>query len=386
MPEPRQPKYRQIFEHVYDGILRGRYRPGSRIPTELELAAQFEASRMTVSRALRDLESEGFLLRRHGAGTFVRENGGRATGSVGLIFPGFPGFHSGIFDAMTLEITRRAQAAGYGLVLGDPLQGGVDAALGDPQKICEPYLVRRVACVFFTPVELPPEQMAGNARITDIFEEAGIPVILVDRDICDFPARSNHDLVGIDNFASAYNLAEHLLRQGYRELHFAATSAVAGTITARILGYQSAMIRHGILPDLKWVHRGDPQSPSFARELAEEAAGSAILCSNDHLAAILMRHFAPLGVRVPGDVAVVGFDDTPFAPLLAPPLTTVRQPGAELGAAAVRLMLERLADPRIPPREVRLPCELVVRESCGTPGHAQASAPATPRKSARRRP
>lgn len=389
MAEKRRYKYREVFEHVYQGILRGRYRPGSRIPTEMELATRFEASRMTVSRALRDLQNQGFLLRRHGAGTFVQDQHRPLTGTVGLVFPDFPGFHSSVFDAMTVELTRQIQAAGYGFFMGEPLHGGVATAQDDPEttgephlpggaahahqlrlqhaeKACEPYLARRPVCIFFTPVELPADQMAVNLRIIEIFEQEHIPVVLVDRDICDFPERSRHDLIGVDNFGSAYVMARHLLSLGHRRIHFVGTSAVAATVTARIMGYQAALIQHGVVPEPEWVHRGDPSLLEFARGLDTRSA-DAFMCSNDHVAAILMRHFAALGIRVPDDVAVVGFDDTPFAPLLAPPLTTIRQPAIDLGVAAVRVMLERLADPNLPAREIRLPSRLVVRESCGAP-------------------
>ncbi|HOM50758.1 MAG TPA: GntR family transcriptional regulator [Phycisphaerae bacterium] len=384
MAEPRRHKYREVFEHVYQGILRGRYRPGSRIPTEMELATRFDASRMTVSRALRDLQSQGLLQRRHGAGTFVQEVPRQENGTVGLMFPVFPGFHTGVFDAVTVELTRQIQAAGYGLFLGHPLHGGVNAVLENPEKICEPYLERGLCCVFFTPVELPAEQMAANVEIVKTFEREGIPVVLLDRDICDFPARSRHDLIGVDNFGAAYILTQHLLSLGHRRIHFVGTSAVATTISARIMGYQAALVQHGIMPEASWVHRGDPRLLEFARQL-DPGSTDAFLCSNDHVAAILLRHFVTLGVRVPDDVAVVGFDDTPFAALLAPPLTTVRQPAVALGAAAMRVMVERLEDSTLPPREIRLPSELVVRESCGAllRGGAkqvqpQAGAPGTP--------
>lgn len=380
MPEPRRHKYREVFEHVYQGILRGRYRPGSRIPTEMELATRFEASRMTVSRALRDLQNQGFLLRRHGAGTFVQDPQRQNSGTVGLMFPVFPGFHTGVFDSFTVELTRQIQVAGYGLFLGHPLYGGVNAVLEHPEKACEPYLARSLSCVFFTPVELPPEQMVANLRIVEVFERERIPVVLVDRDICSFPARSRHDLIGVDNFGAAFMLAQHLLKLGHRRIHFVGTSTVASTVSARIMGYQAALIQHGIMPDANWVHRGDPGQLEFARELDPKSA-DAFLCSNDHVAAILMRHFANLSVRVPEDVAVVGFDDTPFAPLLAPPLTTVRQPAVDLATAAMHAMVERLTDRSIPPREIRLPCELVIRESCGaSPVMASQPAPvASPR-------
>lgn len=384
MPEQKDFKYRQISDHVYQGILGGRYRPGSRIPTEMELATHFEASRMTVSRALRDLVSQGLLLRRHGAGTFVRGVESRTVGAVGLLLPDFPWVHDGVFHTLALEVTRQAQAAGYTLLLRDPAQGGVEALVQDPEGVCELYIRQEAVCVIFAPAELPPEDMSANVRLAETLQRAHIPLVLVDRDIYEFPARSHHDLLGVDNVGASYALAKHLLSLGHRRIHYVAMSTVAATVGARIMGYKMALLDQGIVPENNWVHRGDTQSLDFVRELVEHASADAFMCSNDHVAAMLMRHLAALGVRVPRDVAIVGFDDAPFASVLAPPLTTVRQPGTELGAAAARLMLERLAHRDSPAREVRLSCELVIRESCGA-NAGQSPAQLLDRKKLKRR-
>ena len=80
-----------------------------------------------------------------------------------------------------------------------------------------------------------------------------------------------------------------------------------------------------------------------------------------------MRELQAAGIRVPADIAVVGFDDIHVGSLLTPPLTTVRQPMRLLGERACSLLLERLADPSLPRRAERLPTELIIRESCGCP-------------------
>ena len=91
----------------------------------------------------------------------------------------------------------------------------------------------------------------------------------------------------------------------------------------------------------------------------------AIVCGNDQMAIGAMRELQTAGIRVPADVAVVGFDDIPLSTMLAPPLTTVRQPMRLLGERACARLLQRIADPSLPPRVERLPTELIVRESCG---------------------
>jgi DNA-binding LacI/PurR family transcriptional regulator len=93
----------------------------------------------------------------------------------------------------------------------------------------------------------------------------------------------------------------------------------------------------------------------------------AIVCANDQTAIGAMRDLQAAGIRVPSDIAVVGFDDMRISALFTPPLTTVRQPMRELGERACALLLGRVGDPALPPRSERLRTQLIVRESCGCP-------------------
>ena len=95
----------------------------------------------------------------------------------------------------------------------------------------------------------------------------------------------------------------------------------------------------------------------------------AIVCANDQMAIGAIRELQIAGIRVPADVAVVGFDDMHASTLVAPPLTTVRQPMRLLGERACSRLLERIADPALPRHVERLPTELIIRESCGCGGH-----------------
>jgi DNA-binding LacI/PurR family transcriptional regulator len=97
--------------------------------------------------------------------------------------------------------------------------------------------------------------------------------------------------------------------------------------------------------------------------MADVADGA--VCANDETAAVLIRSLQRRRRRVPRDVRVVGFDDVRFAKIVSVPLTTVHQPCREIAATAFRAMLERLADPTLPPRTITLTPSLVIRESCG---------------------
>jgi DNA-binding LacI/PurR family transcriptional regulator len=92
----------------------------------------------------------------------------------------------------------------------------------------------------------------------------------------------------------------------------------------------------------------------------------AIVCANDRTAAHLMRTLLRLNYSIPSDIRLVGIDDADYASLLPVPLTTLRQPTRQIGDAALTTMLERVARPGLPARDVLLHCDLIVRESCGT--------------------
>ena len=232
-------------------------------------------------------------------------------------------------------------------------------------QICEEYANRGVAGVFFSPMEMPQEAMSINARIADALDQQGIVVVLLDRDVCDFPRRSRFDLVGIDNVNAGYVLTEHLLGLGHRQIGFIQPAWGASTISARIAGYREALKSHNITPVAGWVRRGDTTDLEFVRDFIERVKPEAVVCVNDHEAARLMRSLAALSVKVPEDVAIVGVDNDMWATLLSVSLTTLQQPCAELAAAAMKLMLERFAEPSRRPREVCLACRLIVRESSG---------------------
>jgi GntR family transcriptional regulator, arabinose operon transcriptional repressor len=357
---PSGPKHQQIATQLRDAILKGSYAEGARLPSETELVERHGVSRPTVGRALRDLQREGLVERRVGSGTFVRRRAAAKGGLWGLIIPGLG--NTEIFEPICAELAQRAQRHGFSLLWGSAAGEGLTPA-AQALQLCAQCLERRVAGAFFAPLELTDAREEINARIVAELKDAGIPLVLLDRDLYEFPRRSAHDLVGIDNTAAAYVLTEHLLQQGSRRPVFVARPLSAATVEQRILGFRGALAAHGIASVEKRVSLGDPADPEFARGLVRQA--DACVCANDHTAALLMHTFEALGVHVPRDVRIAGFDDTRYAKLLAVPLTTMHQPCREIGAVAVRAMLERCQAPDLPPRQILLEAALVVRSSCG---------------------
>lgn len=359
-----QPKYRSIYEHVSREIQAGRYRPGQRLPSELELSRRFNTSRPTVIRALRDLQHHGFLERRAGSGSYVLDRSQNRTNLLGLLVPGLG--RPGIFQPICAEIARASHGSNYDLLWGDIAEGDLDTCNKQAERVCRQYIDRKVAGVFFEPLELLPAKDEINDRIAAALAGAGIPVVLLDRGLRAFPDRSRFDLVGVDNRLVGHTLADHLISLGCRRIDFVGRPGYAPTVEERIRGFVESMESHGLASERKCVHRGDLSDPAFARHLVKDPTPEAFICANDDDAVDLMIALAALGVRVPGDVRVVGVDDVnPYSKLLPAPLTTIRQPCREIGAAAVKLLLDRIANPEQPPRDVRVGFDLVIRESCG---------------------
>jgi DNA-binding LacI/PurR family transcriptional regulator len=234
------------------------------------------------------------------------------------------------------------------------------------ESLCRYLISRRVAGVFFAPVEHTPNQDAVNLRIAGELAEAGIPIVLVDRCIRRYPDRSRYDLVAIDNARAGYRMTRHLMEAGARRIVFAARPGAAPTVEARHAGYREALWRCKLEAEPQLHLELEHDFSGHLRDFMLSVRPDGIVCANDLTAARLMHELLKLGFRVPEDVRIAGINDVKYARFLPVPLTTLRQPCQELGAAAMKVMLERLDSPDAPARDVLLDCELVVRQSCGT--------------------
>lgn len=362
-----KPKHHEISSHLQTEIAAGRYGEGARLPSEVQLVKQFSVSRPTVARALRDLETQGLIERRAGSGTYVRSNIQRNTASriLGLLVPGLASTE--IFQIICGEIASLARVNEYGLLWGGSTNPRVDtdASLKHAEELCKQFIEREISGVFFAPAELQPGQEQANSKLAESLREAGIPVVLLDRDLLEFPRRSDFDLVGIDNMTGGYLLAEHLIKLGSRKIFFVARPLSAATVEARVAGVREALLRHRIEPEPGWIRTGDPADLKFVRSLVAGRQADAFVCANDDTAAVLLRSLESQGVRAPHEVRVVGFDDVNYATLVSVPITTIHQPCRDIAVIAFRTMMERLAEPTLPTRSIMLTPRLVVRESCG---------------------
>lgn len=358
-PKPTA-KYQTIFRSIKDAIASGQYRTGQRLPSESELVKTFGASRITVNRALRELQLGGIIDRRAGSGSYVRPEATRSY-TFGLLIPELG--QTEIFEPICRGMAESQETDGQHVLLWSKSLGDSESRESQAVQLCRQMAAKKISGVFFAPMELTSAKDAVNQTIVDTFDQAGIPVVLLDRDLVAYPARSRYDLVGIDNRRAGYSVAAHLVDVGCKRIAFVARPGSAPTVDARIAGYREAILDSQTSWDPRFVRRITPWDKPAVQEMMTSLKPDGIICANDFSAANLMKTLGELNVAVPDEVRMAGIDDVKYASLLPVPLTTIHQPCAEIGAAAVAAMIQRLRNPGLPARDILLNFRLVVRES-----------------------
>ncbi len=357
------PKYRQIYDDLLASIQSGALRAGDRLPSEAALGKRYDTSRITVAKAVNELQLRGFVTRRAGSGTHVLAASRQAGRLFGLLIPDLG--KTEIFEPICQGMMQSPLSKPHSLLWGHAM-GDATLQEQEAEQLCQRYIAQKVSGVFFAPLEFTPAKDAVNRRIVAALDKAGTAVVLLDRCYAAYPSRSRHDLVGIDNRRAGFLITNHLLKLGLRRIAFVAKPLSASTVTGRIAGYREALFSQGVDAREDLVRRGDAGDPDFLDKLLEECRPEAIVCANDATAARLMTLLIAKGIRVPGDLRVVGVDDVKYAAMLPTPLTTQHQSCGNIGAAALSTMLDRLENPQRPTRDILLQTHTVVRQSCGS--------------------
>ena len=356
-------KYLAIADSLRRDMESGKYAAGARLPSEAELTRRFKVSRMTVVKAVQQLQQEGLISRRVGSGTYANgapDSGGRA---FGLIIPDMG--QTEIFEPICRGMMRMPSIKANSLTwaqAGSSTRGREEEA----EDLCHTYIRQRIDGVFFAPLEFPVHKDV-NVRILSALEKAKIPVILLDKDYVEYPHRSKYDLVSLNNRYAGFIVTEHLIRQGAKRIAFFCRNFSAQTVEHRIVGYREALYMNGLPMPGELVIRGNASDPAFVDQSIRGNQADAVMCANDLTAAHLMQTLLNLHIRIPEEVRVAGVDDVRFASLLPIPLTTLHQPCTDIGIASMSAMLERISHPHLPPRSILLEGHLVIRRSCGHP-------------------
>ena len=356
-------KSERIVRELLAEYASGRQAPGVALPGEQTLARRFGVARETVRKALDELQRQGVVERRKGAGTFLSEGSARKTGLIGFLVPDLGA--SGFFGDVHREMEKLAAGNGYRLSVATIQPADAETMIRETRRRARELAVARVEGVVFRPL-LDERCAKVNREVVRIFEHTETPVVLLDADVVEPPERSACDLVSVNNVEAGRQVAVHLLSRGYRRIGFLMNGPSIGTNSNwrnRLFGVAGELALRGCETAVRMLTFDPRDVASVRRHLGQRGRQDAVVCGNDETAAALVRSLAAVGVRVPEEVAVVGFDDQPAALRCDPPLTTVRQPTALIAKSALSALLARIRHPNSPAREINLRAPIVIRRS-----------------------
>jgi LacI family transcriptional regulator len=279
----------------------------------------------------------------------------RRSNILGLVLPGL---HGEFYSEIIHGADKRAQALGFRLMVSSVAADDDGSAL--VSIVGDHGMVDGLA-VLITEV---------NSRTRSTLETMKAPLVVLDGDV----EGVKHDSVVIDQRLGAVALMRHLIADcDARRIVFVGGPTTNIDTMERLSAYRLVMQEHGYEVAASDVYHLDYEYDT-AYELGLKRVKEwshrrvTVFAANDEMAAGLIAAANKVGVAVPDDLPIVGFDDTRVAKMIRPRLTTVRVPMASMGAAAVDLLVQRIENPDRPATRMTLQPELVVRESCGADG------------------
>jgi DNA-binding LacI/PurR family transcriptional regulator len=356
------PLYQQVATDIRRRIVSGEMPVGMQLPPHRELATRYGVSGITINKALSGLVSEGILNSRVGRGTFVarRPSGREARPERNLGFV-LRDLSSPFFSLVAHAAQQRADELGCGLFFSSS-SNRLDREEEQIQRFRDLHIAGLIVV-----------SMSRTYRVTPTIQrlqDEGVPYVMVS-----YTHGEDVPFIGVDLERAGYIATEHLIRAGRRRIAYAGDRFGSILYEVRSGGYRRALAEHGLPSggdlEFEYPFEGEWNDYRSGHAIGERIAASAsppdgMFVFNDLGALGVMDALLERGVRVPEDIAIVGLDDIELAGRARVPLTTVRQPADQIGAAAVDFVLARLAGEQPPLRRLFEP-HLVVRQSSGAP-------------------
>jgi LacI family transcriptional regulator len=331
------------------------------MPNLLDVARRAGVSPMTVSRVVNGSGSVSPVLRArveealaetgYMPNTVARNLRARRTDTIALVLPDMT---NPFFTTLAHGVETAAREAGISMLLANS-----DEREDEERRLVALLLQRQVDGLLCVPA-------GTGVETVRLCRDRGVPLVVVDRR----PHAPGADVVRADSEGGAFELGRLLVGLGHRRMAVLSGPASVPTSIDRVTGFCRAVVGEAGLPAPFVVHgafsieSGHDMTMSVIRLVPRPTA---LFAANNFIAIGVLHALEELGVRVPDDVAVVGFDDLPLAMVTFPFLTVAAQPAFEMGRRAVAVLLDRQANPDRPTHDVVLPTELVVRRSSGGP-------------------
>lgn len=355
--------YKRIYTTVKEEIIKGTYPTGTLLPTELNLADQYGVSRPTIAKVYNQLQKEGYVNKKKGLGTIVlfKKNVSTTHYTFGLLLPGAG--ESEIFSIINDQILKQSEKMQFSCLWEGATASNADIRRNLIETCCDNYIQKGVDGIFFSPLERVPDADSINHIICGKIQQAGIPLILIDRDIVSIPQKSPFDVVCLDNYSAGCLMAKHLIEAGCRHIHFFYRPDSAYSVRIRFLGIKDTVQESGLTFNKNNEYCGNPEDLEFVRKIPVVKGQTGIICANDSTAAVLMSSLETVGYKIAHDLLICGYDDMKYSQHLKCSLTSFIQPCIEIANNSIELMMRRIKSNQREPISVYLHGEIIVRES-----------------------
>lgn len=340
-------KYEQLASILRSEIQQLLRQGGTKLATEAELSERYHMSRQTVRHALKLLEAEQLIERRQGSGSYIRQSGKPDDVRQIAVITTF--LDDYIFPSILHDVQSSFSEAGYATLVF-----ATENQVSREREILLMLLDKSVSAILVegSKTALP----TPNSDLYQLLRAKGIPVLFLHgiySNLRDFPCLLD------DNYAGGYQLGQYLLRQGH--------SRIAGIFKSDDI--QGPQRYHGLVCALRDGHAAIPDNTSFWYDTQDRAAlvgggqngildrfiqrrlgnATAVVCYNDEIAHLLIKRLLELGRAVPGDVAVVSFDNSFYSQVGPVPITSLGHRDRRTGRTAARLLLDILAGKQTSP-------------------------------------
>ena len=360
--DSRVPLATQISRQFTWLIATGALEEGSLLPPISELAGQVGVNTHTMRAAYGQLRDDGLVRVQRGSRTFVLSydrglvsaaSDRQPSFTIGVLIPSFTSYHAGFLEA----VASAAGAEGWLPII-------CETHHFDP-PVVSGYLDQLFSRNVDGVIAIHAESVA-ESEVVDIFEPLDTlrPLVLVDS-----ANLGRSSLVTVDREADGVEASAHLTSHGHRRVAFLGGPSEWASTQRLVEGYRVALADARLPADDSLVahatdHTLDAGAATAGRLLRLDDSPTAIVCTGDVLALGAIRTIHEAGLRVPDDVAVIGYGDIPFAALSHPSLSSIRLPAAELGRQAVQTLRRAIDEGSLQP-PVTVDTALVLRRSCG---------------------
>ncbi len=358
--DPSQTKYARLKEYIKEEIVMGRIKPGEKIPSENTLAEQLSLSRHTVRKAISMLVNEGYLYTEHGRGTFCKDRSISRTNSrnIGVMTTYISEY---IFPRVIQGIDSVLSENGYSIMLKN-----TDNHVEKEAIYLQEILSKDLEGLIIEPTK--SSLFSNNVKYYQALDEHNIPYIFIHGV---YQQLEEKPQIVLNDSDGMYLAVKYLINLGHKNIvGIFKADDVQGI--ERHKGYARALSEHGIKYDpdyIIWFHTEDRKIKPYSTVEAMLANGrsiDAIACYNDQVAFGVYEKLTGLGLSVPGDISITGFDDSYYSTSCPVKLTSVSHPKELLGELAAKTLLEMIENPEYSKQMIRkvIEPELIIRDSC----------------------